>query len=541
MGKKVYIKESGLMDYIVDMLGDAIPQIAATADGIDLAITIPAMGKNIYELHRTNNEFEDFMLTKPELNEETMETLSEFEDSFKTDLVDLVQRVIESLPGSAIGSVASFGVNFLEDLVLETFIEKIIEFKAKYLSEIKIVMVLNSVDKSLEHLSKILELQKEFEETVKELSEVKILPPVSINKITSKFGVQRKGYKHHGVDIGIPSGTKIVSPLDGVIIAGGSKDTGYHKGKCGGTIRISHGDNIKSRYCHVRKITFLKNGDIVKRGQVIGYSGGGTSDPHKGSSTGPHLHLEFKKDGKLVDPMRYINGESTAEYTADDYAADGFNKDNFSELLFSTKEEKLNASPAELMKYQELLKKVFKSMGNDLKESSDKLKFHIEKKIPLHENVFRIESDNYFNIINEARELFNDGKLDLSEDEIKLIGTDIGKSVKTTIGTVNLDCPFVLDEAEHKGKKVNLNKPFRTSGGPKKFAVYVKNPKTDNVKIVRFGDSNLSIKGNDQAAKKSFLARHKCDTKKDRTKAGWWSCNVHLYKKQLGLKFKGKW
>ena len=167
--------------------------------------------------------------------------------------------------------------------------------------------------------------------------------------------------------------------------------------------------------------------------------------------------------------------------------------------------------------------------------------FHVDRDIQLHENVFRIESDNYFNLINEARELHKEGKLDLSEDEIKLINTDIGQKVKTTAGEVYLDCPFILDEAEYKGRKVDLNSPFRTTGGPKKFAVYVKNPKTDKVKMIRFGVSNLSIKANDPEKKKSFLARHKCDTKKDRTKAGWWSCNIHLYKKQLGLKFKGKW
>lgn len=172
---------------------------------------------------------------------------------------------------------------------------------------------------------------------------------------------------------------------------------------------------------------------------------------------------------------------------------------------------------------------------------SESILFHVDRGILLHENVFRIESDNYFNLINEARELHNEGKLDLSEDEIKLINTDIGKKVKTTLGDVYLDCPFVLDEAEYRGEKVELNKPKRTPNGPKKFAVYVKDPKTDKVKLIRFGDSNLSIKANDPEAKKSFLARHKCDTKKDRTKPGWWSCNIHLYKKQLGLKFKGKW
>lgn len=172
---------------------------------------------------------------------------------------------------------------------------------------------------------------------------------------------------------------------------------------------------------------------------------------------------------------------------------------------------------------------------------SEELKYHIDNEIPLHENSFRIHSDAYFGLINEARDLYNKGLLELDEDEQKLVETNIGEKVKTTIGDVYLDCPFVLDEAEYKGKDVDLNQPFRTPGGPKKFAVYVKNPKTDKVKMVRFGDSGLSIKGDDPEAKKSFLARHKCDEKKDRTKPGWWSCNIHLYKKQLGLKFKGKW
>lgn len=172
---------------------------------------------------------------------------------------------------------------------------------------------------------------------------------------------------------------------------------------------------------------------------------------------------------------------------------------------------------------------------------SENLEFHLYSKVPLHENFFRIESEAYFDLINEVRELHSKGKINLNSDEKKLIRTDIGQKVLTNEGYVYLDCPFVLDEAEYKGRDVKLNSPFRTPGESKKFGVYVKNPKTGNVKLVRFGDPNLNIKANDPAARKSFLARHKCSTKKDRTTAGWWSCNIHLYKKQLGLKFKGKW
>lgn len=77
--------------------------------------------------------------------------------------------------------------------------------------------------------------------------------------------------------------------------------------------------------------------------------------------------------------------------------------------------------------------------------------------------------------------------------------------------------------SEYQGKKVTLNKPFRTPDGPKKFAVYVKNNK-GKVVIVRFGDPNLSIKRDDPKRRKSFRARHKCDQQKDKTTPAYWSC-----------------
>ena len=83
----------------------------------------------------------------------------------------------------------------------------------------------------------------------------------------------------------------------------------------------------------------------------------------------------------------------------------------------------------------------------------------------------------------------------------------------------------IITEAEYKGKKVSLGKPFRTPSGPKKFSVYVKNKKGNVVKV-NFGDPNLSIKRDNPKRKKSFRARHKCSEKKDRTSAGYWSCKM---------------
>lgn len=83
-----------------------------------------------------------------------------------------------------------------------------------------------------------------------------------------------------------------------------------------------------------------------------------------------------------------------------------------------------------------------------------------------------------------------------------------------------------------KEKKV-LNKPFRTSKGPKKFSVYVKNEKGNIVKV-NFGDPNMEIKRDDPARRKSFRARHKCDVNPGpRWKARYWSCKMWESKKSV--------
>jgi len=79
-----------------------------------------------------------------------------------------------------------------------------------------------------------------------------------------------------------------------------------------------------------------------------------------------------------------------------------------------------------------------------------------------------------------------------------------------------------LEEAEYQGRKVTLNKPMR--GDVKKFKVFVKDPKTGNVKKVNFGDPNMRIKKSNPKRRKSFRARHNCDNPGPKTKARYWSC-----------------
>ena len=87
----------------------------------------------------------------------------------------------------------------------------------------------------------------------------------------------------------------------------------------------------------------------------------------------------------------------------------------------------------------------------------------------------------------------------------------------------------IMDEAEYQGRKVKLGKPMQ--GDVKKFKVYVKDPKTGNVKKVNFGHGGSSVKGkamkikkNNPGARKSFRARHNCDSPGPKTKARYWSC-----------------
>jgi hypothetical protein len=175
---------------------------------------------------------------------------------------------------------------------------------------------------------------------------------------------------------------------------------------------------------------------------------------------------------------------------------------------------------------------------------SEHLQYHIENNLSLTDNVFRAYSNGYFNLVNEVRELWEQGLISLNEEDTLMVESDLGKTAEFEGEYVYLDAPVSLmeeiNEADYRGRNVDLNKPFRTPGGPKKFAVYVKSPK-GNVKKVTFGDPGLRVKNANKKAAKSFRARHKCDQKKDRTTAGYWSCSIGRYAKQLGLSSSNSW
>jgi len=179
---------------------------------------------------------------------------------------------------------------------------------------------------------------------------------------------------------------------------------------------------------------------------------------------------------------------------------------------------------------------------------TDNLKYHINNQIPLFENVFRSHSDAFFDLINEVRYLYENGMIELNEKDVEIVESDLGKKVQLPNGKeIYLDIPVIeenLNEAEYQGRKVEVGKPMRNSGGGKKYVVYVRNPSTGKIKKISFGDvhGGLSAKVSNPKARKAFASRHQCAKKKDRMTAGYWACRINRYGHLWGGKtYGGYW
>ena len=180
---------------------------------------------------------------------------------------------------------------------------------------------------------------------------------------------------------------------------------------------------------------------------------------------------------------------------------------------------------------------------------SEGLKYHMDNDMPLTEHVYRAGSQKYFELWAEARALYTRGILEVTDNDLEVLTeTDLGHFGIVDGQKVPLDFPIELtegeiDEAKKKKNNKKLNKPMRDSSGGKAYKVYVKDPKTKKIKTVRFGSGGLRAKINDKKARNAFAKRHNCAQKKDKTKAGYWSCRLPRYAKLLGLKsnFGGFW
>lgn len=113
---------------------------------------------------------------------------------------------------------------------------------------------------------------------------------------------------HGGIDISVPSGTSVYAGADGVV------SIAEYSSSAGNYIMINHGGGFSTVYMHNSKL-LVKVGDQVKRGQRIALSGS------TGWSTGPHCHFGVRKDGKYVNPVPYLKGESEEGET--DYSDEG--------------------------------------------------------------------------------------------------------------------------------------------------------------------------------------------------------------------------
>lgn len=129
------------------------------------------------------------------------------------------------------------------------------------------------------------------------------------------------------------------------------------------------------------------------------------------------------------------------------------------------------------------------------------------------------EDGGKFYVFSEKGKRLSKGYSSKKEADQRLEQIEYWKSLDVFLTEASVDAY----EAQYEGREVTLNKPFRTPGESKKFAVYVENDKGNVIKV-RFGDGDMEIRRDDPKARESFRARHDCENKDDPTKPGYWSC-----------------
>ena len=169
--------------------------------------------------------------------------------------------------------------------------------------------------------------------------------------------------------------------------------------------------------------------------------------------------------------------------------------------------------------------------------------WHLREGVSFDSPVYRVGTEKYFALMREARALYGLGLYSPRTDfEADLLESDLGSWGVYEGVRVPLDLPMKeedLSEAQYKGREVELGKPKKGGGG--KAYVYVRDPKSGNVRKVKFGSSMPDAMGDSDAARarrKSFGDRHNCSDKKDRTKPGYWSCRSTKF---FGRKIPGWW
>ena len=193
---------------------------------------------------------------------------------------------------------------------------------------------LSTLDEGLDSVQKPAEEVPVVEQTVEQPSEVvkQVIPeneeeaktpfswPVPANKITAFFHdptYPKRWGIHNAIDIRARQFTEIIAPANGYVFQTKDNGNGYSY------IIIAHKNNLVTVYGHVTTI-FAKPGTIVKKGDVIGLSGGTPGTKGAGlQTTGPHLHFEVYYKGDPVNPLDYLPlDEMPIEYVPDEYLKD---------------------------------------------------------------------------------------------------------------------------------------------------------------------------------------------------------------------------
>lgn len=167
-----------------------------------------------------------------------------------------------------------------------------------------------SLSENVDKLKRKMYIQSKSYDEIVELAENKeklyaaipAIQPISNEKLirlASGFGrrihpVYKVKKMHTGIDFSAPIGTPIYATADGMIEDINVSFSGYGK-----TVKIDHGFGFKTRYAHMHEFA-VKEGQRIKRGQVIGYVG------NTGTSTAPHLHYEVIKNNRKINPVHYF-------------------------------------------------------------------------------------------------------------------------------------------------------------------------------------------------------------------------------------------
>lgn len=171
----------------------------------------------------------------------------------------------------------------------------------------KIDVLTSKVNAQKASLGELYEMAVDKDKQLSCIPAIRPVRDVETRRIASYYGYRVDPiYKvrrfHKGIDFSAPIGTEIVATGDG-------KVTEVHKGANGGYgryVEIDHGYEYSTLYAHMNKI-IVKEGQQVKRGQVIGYVG------NSGKSSGPHLHYEVKKNGSAINPINFFYNDITSE------------------------------------------------------------------------------------------------------------------------------------------------------------------------------------------------------------------------------------